>query len=186
LGNRGILHDESKSVRRTHAHQNWVTCALSFKGRKQELMAPGRYTQLFFLDEVTSLSAGHRPCATCRRDRYRSFTEAWKAIHGTAEPGRSLPQTIDRVLHRARISRGEKVTFRARLKTLPNGTIFVHSGQPALVWHGNHHRWFFSGYEEFGRLPDEDVDVLTPKPIVDLFLAGWVPSTLSEHCNPGM
>lgn len=28
MGNRGILHDEAKTVTRTHAHQNWVTCTL--------------------------------------------------------------------------------------------------------------------------------------------------------------
>ena len=26
-------------------------------------MAPGRFTELFFLDEATAFAAGHRPCA---------------------------------------------------------------------------------------------------------------------------
>ena len=31
---------------------------------------PGRFTELFFLDEATALAAGHRPCALCRRADY--------------------------------------------------------------------------------------------------------------------
>lgn len=31
------------------------------------------YTSLFFLDEVTALSAGHRPCFMCRRGDAKAF-----------------------------------------------------------------------------------------------------------------
>ena len=30
-------------------------------------MQPGRFTELFFLDEATAFAAGHRPCALCRQ-----------------------------------------------------------------------------------------------------------------------
>ena len=40
-------------------------------------MAPGHYTRLFFLDEPTTLAAGHRPCAYCRRSAYLAFRDAW-------------------------------------------------------------------------------------------------------------
>ena len=40
-------------------------------------MAPGRYTELFFLDEATALAAGHRPCFECRRTDAQHFAEAW-------------------------------------------------------------------------------------------------------------
>ena len=58
-------------------HRNWVTCLLDFKGRRRDVMSPRRYTELFFLDEAVALAAGHRPCAECRRDRYRAFLAAW-------------------------------------------------------------------------------------------------------------
>jgi hypothetical protein len=135
MGNRGILHDDAGNILRSHAHQNWVTCALQYKDREQTVMAPGRYTQLFFLDEVTALSAGHRPCATCRWDRYRSFIDAWCQVHGRPDTGRSVPQAIERILHGTRIARnGSRVTFRAKLTDLPNGTILADDPTPILLW----------------------------------------------------
>ena len=176
MGNRGIIHDDAGTITRTHAHQNWVTCALHYKHRRQTLMAPGRYTQLFFLDEATALAAGHRPCATCRRDRYRSFVEAWGEVHGGPRDGRSVPQTIDRVLHAARISRRrEKVTFRSRLTDLPTGTIIAGEDHPILLWRGTCLQWSLSGYEEVRSQPPKEVTVLTPNPLVALYAAGWEP-----------
>ena len=60
MGNRGILHDTDKRVGLSNwKHKRWVACMLSFKGRSRVLMAPGRYTELFFLDEAVFLAAGH-------------------------------------------------------------------------------------------------------------------------------
>lgn len=176
MGNRGIIHDDQGNILRSHAHQNWVTCALHYKGRKQVLMAPGRYTQLFFLDEATALSAGHRPCATCRRDRYRSFVDAWCQVHGRPPGHRSVPQLIDKILHAARISRdGEKVTFQAKPAELPDGTMFVDDEAPIQRWNGYFLRWSFSGYRVAEVNESSGVSVLTPKPVVDLFSVGWTP-----------
>jgi hypothetical protein len=61
LGNRGILHDENKQIVRTSRNTVWLICRLEFNGRKRELMSPGSYTELFFLDEAVALAAGHRP-----------------------------------------------------------------------------------------------------------------------------
>ena len=53
MGNRGILHQDNRTLgSKRWAHKNWVTCLLSFGGRKRTLMSPGRYTELFFLDEA--------------------------------------------------------------------------------------------------------------------------------------
>jgi hypothetical protein len=65
MGNRGVLHDANKELKRQFKSRAWITCLLKFKGRKRELMTPRAYTELFFLDEVTAFSAGHRPCAEC-------------------------------------------------------------------------------------------------------------------------
>jgi hypothetical protein len=176
MGNRGILHDEQKTVLRTHAHQNWVTCALSYKGRKRQIMAPGRYTELFFLDEATALAAGHRPCATCRRDRYLAFTRAWEAVQGGAQDGRSLPRTIDRMLHKTRISRqGEKVRFEADCATLPDGTMYTDGAEALLIWKGRSVVWTPDGYARAANLPQGSVRVLTPEPLVAVLRHGYRP-----------
>jgi hypothetical protein len=52
MGNRGNLHNENKEIVRKTKITGWVTCLLDFKGRKRQVMAPGRYTELFFLKDV--------------------------------------------------------------------------------------------------------------------------------------
>lgn len=176
MGNRGILHDDRRNVLRPHAHRNWVACTISFKGRQRRVMAPHRYTELFFLDEVTALAAGHRPCATCRRERYRAFTRAWISVHGGAEDGRSLPHTIDRRLHAARIDRRrEKVTYEAECADLPDGTVFSDGAQPWLIWGGRRFRWTFDGYTPEEPVPQGPVTVLTPRPTVAVLREGYRP-----------
>ncbi len=61
MGNRGLLHDENQNIRRPFKLQAWLICLLEFKGRKRPVMAPRQYTELFFMDEATAFSAGHRP-----------------------------------------------------------------------------------------------------------------------------
>ena len=73
LGNRGILHNEKKEIIRPWKQKNWVLCELNFKERKREVFSQNSYSELFFLDEATALSAGHRPCASCRRQRVDEF-----------------------------------------------------------------------------------------------------------------
>ena len=80
MGNRGCLHDDQRRLARTQtSRQDWVTCRLRFKDRLRPLMAPGQYTELFSLDEVTAFAAGHRPCSECRRDRFVAYKQAWAA-----------------------------------------------------------------------------------------------------------
>jgi len=177
MGNRGILHDEHRILRRKYAHANWVTCALAFKDRKRALMTAQRYTELFFYDEATAFAAGHRPCAQCRRARYASFVAAWCDTHGRPEAATSVPQSIDRILHAARTRRGgQKVTYQAPRAELPDGTIFTEARQPVLVWNRALYWWTFDGYRR-ANIPAGDtcVTVLTPKPIVAVFAAGWRP-----------
>ncbi len=69
MGNRGgRFHDpETRTLTtRRWASRQWIICVLDFKHRHREVMGHG-YTELFFLDEVTALAAGHRPCFECRR-----------------------------------------------------------------------------------------------------------------------
>jgi hypothetical protein len=75
-GNRGCLHDEQGRIRRRYNGKRWIACRLEFRGwQRSPLMQPGRFTELFFLDEATAFAAGHRPCALCRREDYVRFLE---------------------------------------------------------------------------------------------------------------
>lgn len=175
MGNRGILHDQTKTVILTHAHLNWVTCALSFKERRREIMAQGDYTELFFLDEATALAAGHRPCAECRRQRYNEFTAIWRQVRGEPDAGRSLPQTIDKALHAARIQRGRKVTYTAEIAALPDGVMIDGGEAPVLLWDGRQFDWSLGGYQRRTVPLTGVVTVLTPEPLVQIIEAGFRP-----------
>jgi hypothetical protein len=53
MSNRGVLHDAEGHIKRTWESKRWIVCLLEFRGRKQQVMTPGQYTELFFLDEAT-------------------------------------------------------------------------------------------------------------------------------------
>jgi len=64
------------------AHKAWITCTLDYQGVngqrvKRQIFSPGSYSELFFLDEATAFTAGHRPRAQCRRERFNTFKAAW-------------------------------------------------------------------------------------------------------------
>ena len=179
MGNRGVLHDASQNVVASWRLQRWITCVLTFKERRREVFAPNRYSELFFLDEATSLAAGHRPCAECRRERYEEFRAAWAAggRGRTSAPGFLKAEAIDRVLHAERLDAGGgKRTYAAAVSSLPDGTIVEHAGVPHLVRDATLSPWSFNGY---GRRvdvpPDTEVAVLTPRSIVLAIREGFVP-----------
>ncbi len=182
MGNRGVLHDVNKRIVAPWRLPRWITCVLSFKDRRREVLAPNRYTELFFLDEATSLAAGHRPCAECRRARYEEFRAAWAR-------GR-LPlrkaEEIDRALHAERLEvGGGKRTYRAALSSLPDGTMVEHHGRPHLSWRGELRPWSFFGYSAAVQTdPGTRVTVLTPPSIVHAIRAGFMPQ-VSEDGTSG-
>jgi hypothetical protein len=178
MGNRGILHNAEGHVIAAWRLRRWITCVLDFKGRRREVFAPHRYSELFFLDEATSLAAGHRPCAECRRSRFKEFSAAWAACspdHVVSQP--LSADAIDRVLHSDRVRQGGgKKTYQAVLSTLPAGSIAEHEGRAYLIWAGKLRPWSFAGYgPAAGVLPATEVTVLTPKSIVQAIRAGFVP-----------
>src|SRR5947207_4205626 len=105
MGNRGCLHDAHQRIRRSFACKRWIVCVLAFRGRKRTVMTPGRYTELFFLDEATALAAGHRPCAECWRARFLDYCNAWVLAH-PSDRRLTSPTTeeIDRRLHSERVA----------------------------------------------------------------------------------
>ncbi|SFU42068.1 hypothetical protein [Halomonas korlensis] len=186
MGNRGILHDDDRQVKKTHAHQNWVVCVLQFKGNRRSLMAPGRYTELFFPDEATALAAGHRPCMECQRERGLEFKKYWTQANRPDGTGGVRVPEMDRQLHRERISRREKVTWLSPVAALPDGAFFEHEGQAYLVWGGGYWRWSFEGYQKADPLvTNQAVEVLAPHSVVQALKHGFVPKVkmASESSN---
>ncbi len=172
MGNRGCLHDDAQQIVRHHKGRRWITCRLAFGGRRRDLMAPGRYTELFFADEATAYAAGHRPCAECRRAAYRGFQALWRDVHGGGTPP---AEVMDRALHSARIDKaGARVTYLARRGELPDGVIWLFDGAPVLVARGRDWRWGFDDYTPLDAVVGAGalVPVLTPRPIVALIAAG--------------
>jgi hypothetical protein len=184
MGNRGRLHDDARRiVRRVQSgYRAWVTCVLAFKGRRRTVMTPGRYTELFFLDEATALAAGHRPCGECRREDYRRFKAAWLRGNPERGVGESAPiAALDRELHRDRLGPdGRPPTFVAAWASLPDG-VFVagpRAGDAWLLWRGALWPWSAAGYGPAVALPGVGpATVLTPRSTVAAIAAGYVPGS---------
>lgn len=177
MGNRGVLHNDRKEVLREFRLKAWITCRLEFKNRKRQLMSPGMYTELFFLDEVTAFAAGHRPCAECRRDRFNAFKQAWVKAHGLPASGKLRVADIDKVLHQQRIDAdGQRPLWQATVDGLPVGAVFTQGSEYFAVHPSGLLRWTIEGYGAAESLPgDTVVDVVTPQAMIDVFLSGFVP-----------
>jgi hypothetical protein len=180
IGNRGVLHNERQQILRPFRLKAWITCVLEFKGRRRAIMAPNRWTELFFLDEATAFSAGHRPCFECRRTDAMRFKSHW--ISGNPEYGfdqRTPINEIDTIIHAQRIDRqGEKVTYKALFTDLPAGAFVVHAGQAHLLRDRLLFPWSPFGYGPGIALPEDGIAVvLTPRSIVNAFKAGYLPQT---------
>ena len=181
MGNRGRLHDESGRIRRPWQVKRWLLCRLEFNGRHRVVMAPDRYTELFFLDEATGLAAGHRPCFECQRTSFNAFAAAWAVGVGIV-PGATRPSadSIDERLHQERVGPGRsKRSFRASIDDLPDG-VFVKldedDGQAHLLRDGQLLAWSPGGYtRRLSRPIGVEVAVLTPRSTVDVIRSGYVP-----------
>ena len=183
MGNRGgQLHDDHRRLtRRRWVSRQWIACALTYKDRHETIMAPGRYTQLFFLDEATAFSAGHRPCALCRRADFLRFMGLWQKLRGMATQPKVAE--VDAMLHAERVGLGrEKVSYVAKLGELPEGVMVAPTDGSAFhpiacLYHGSHLLpWSPSGYEQASPAsPSLEVRVLTPASIVAIFAAGYAP-----------
>lgn len=189
LGNRGILHKEQKQIVVPWRGKAWVTCLLAFEGIKRQVFSVGSYSELFFLDEATAFSAGHRPCNYCQKDRFKEFKTAWltanRELHSIIEHNPSI-KIIDNILHTQRAARGgAKVKFTEAIQNVPDGTLIEISGNAFLVYYNALFPWSFSGYGTPVELPKTDtlVQVLTPKSIVCMFRTGFVPKV---HTSVGV
>ncbi|MBI2718430.1 MAG: hypothetical protein HY245_02735 [Rhizobiales bacterium] len=161
LGNRGgKFHrpDRTLGTRRWASH-HWICCELGYKGLHHEPMGGG-YTSLFFLDEVTALAAGHRPCFYCRRAAARAFL------------GNRRVNEFDAVLH------GERTALRpeSAIGALPDAAMVEIDGAAWAVRRGFLLRWSHSGYTaaiECG--PAVRGRLLTPLSIAAILRLGYQP-----------
>lgn len=209
-GNRGIIHDpETKTLlKKRWTLQAWIICVCEYKGRRREPMGRNRpggvegkglpgWTELFFLDEVTALAAGHRPCFFCRHGRASDFVGRFGRAFGIAAPRAPL---LDRRLHQERFASSRKalpsITIDA-VGALPDGAM-VAAGTPTAsrdmqasgvhiandarayaVHDGQLLPWSFAGYG--ARLPaaafaGRPLALITPPTTVAVLAAGYKPA----------
>ena len=180
-GNRGCLHDAAGRIRRRYAGRRWIACRLRFRGwHRSPLLQPGRFTELFFLDEATAFAAGHRPCALCRREDYVRFGELF--------PGARGADAIDAQLHGERVVPGGRAQHHhaAALDRLPDGAFVLRDGAPWLVRGDALLRWTPGGYAERAARPAQARAVLvTPPSLVAVLRAGWEPVVPLLHPSAG-
>ena len=170
-GNRGCLHDDEGRIRRHYGVRRWISCRLQYKGwHRARLLQPGKFTELFFLDEATAFAAGHRPCALCRREDYDRFVRLWRRRHDDAGA-----DAVDLRLHGERfdpVSRARRLHDVA-YDRLPDGAFVLHAGKAKLVLGDELLRWSPGGYLAGEPRPSGVAALVTPPSIVAVLRAGW-------------
>jgi hypothetical protein len=174
-GNRGCLHDAAGRIRRRYDGRRWIACRLRFRDwHRGPLLQPGRFTELFFLDEATALAAGHRACALCRRADYDRLRALWRDLHG----GPAGADAVDARLHAERLLPGsrERRLHDVALDGLPDGAFVLHDGAPHLVAGAALLRWTPAGYAPRTPRPAGGrAALITPPSLVAVLRAGWTP-----------
>ena len=172
MGNRGgRLHDGQRKLgARRWTSKQWICCRLEFNNRRRKVWADS-YSELFFLDEVTALAAGHRPCFECRRQDAEFFAALF-----SGKRMRATAPAMDEVLHAERLDGKTKRVHRRKIDTLPDGAMIALVGEAFALSGAQLLRWTPSGYAKARPRPHAiDVDVLTPPSIVAVLAAGYRP-----------
>jgi hypothetical protein len=170
MGNRGgKFHRDDRTLGgRRWASRHWICCDLHYRNAQHEAM--GRYyTSVFFLDEVTALAAGHRPCFFCRRKEAEAFLSL-------AEPP-LMADAADLILHEQRFaSRQKTVTPACDAAALPDGAMVAIDGEPHAVRGARLLRWSFEGYGDARpRRTVKRATLITPPLIVTVLANGFRP-----------
>lgn len=189
-GNRGIIHDpETKTLlKKRWALQAWIICVCRFRDVRREPMGRNRqvngelggkagWTELFFLDEVTALAAGHRPCFFCRRERATDFVARFGEAFGIAEPRAPM---VDKRLHKERLASGGRAPLltASELGDLPDGTMIAQGDAAYALRAGKARKWSFAGYANpiaFDRLADRPLRLLMPATTIAVLRRGFAP-----------
>jgi hypothetical protein len=185
-GNRGCLHDADGRIRRRWNGRRWIACRLAFRGwLRRPLLQPGRFTELFFLDDATAMAAGHRACALCRREDYVRLTEIWRSLH----PGQTGADAIDAQLHLERVDPKTRAhrCHTAPFASLPDGAFVLAEAEPHVVVGLDLLRWTPGGYGAGTPRPTRGpATVITPPSLVEVLRAGWDPVVPLLHPSAGV
>ena len=184
-GNRGVIHDPATRtlLKRRWASPAWIICARRFRDWRREPMGRNRpdgkvgWTELFFLDEVTGLSAGHRPCFFCRRERANDFVKAFGGAFGIDAPRAPM---LDKRLHKERVASGGRPTpvSLAQLESLPDGAMVADGDKAYALRAGAALEWSFGGYASptaIDLLSGRALRVLTPPTTIAALRQGFAP-----------
>lgn len=169
MGNRGgRFHTDDRTLRsRRHVSRRWISCLCDFGNRRRDVWGRG-YTELFLLDEVTALAAGHRPCFECRRADAARFAALFPSAWKTAA-------AMDGILHDERLQAGRKRLHKMQIDELPDGAMFSELDACFAVRGDAVLRWSFDGYAEPVGRPSGIVNVLTPPSIIATLRGGYAP-----------
>ena len=178
-GNRGILHEPEtrRLAGRRWTTRAWIVCICDWKDRRREVWGRNGpnggagWTELFFVDEVTALAAGHRPCFFCRRNDARAFQSAFAAGNGLSSV--SAPQMDEKLHAERRLSaRGAPVALWP--EDLPDAAMIEVDGDALVRRKGRWLRWTFDGYVETCE-PNAPAAVITPPSTIATLRAGYRP-----------
>ena len=184
-GNRGIIHDPDTRtlLGRRWTTKAWIVCTLHLGDRRRDVMGRNgpnggaSWTELFFLDEVTALAAGHRPCFYCRRPDARRFQSCFAAGNSLA---RVSAPSMDGLLHGQRpLSGGPRpVLDAAAIAALPDGAVIASRGRPFAVLRDTLLPWNHAGYDRpiaAGALDPAETTLITPLSTVAALRSGFKP-----------
>jgi hypothetical protein len=186
MGNRGgTFHRDDKTLgKRRWASTHWICCELDWKGKHHEPMGQG-YTSLFFLDEVTALAAGHRPCFFCRRKEAEAFLGGERVdvfdrrVHGERRDlisrfAPASPKEKRQYVPSPFMERGDREAVGK--VPWPDGMMIECEGGFFAVRHQKFLRWSFDGYTSVIPFnPAMLIKVLTPPSIVAILRRGFQP-----------
>jgi hypothetical protein len=175
-GNRGgRIHDPAsrRLTGRRWTSRRWICCVTQFKNRHRSVWGPG-YTELFFLDEVTALAAGHRPCMECRRRDNLAYRAA--VAHALGLATLIMCDDLDWLLHEERLDKRTKRVHAKPVDSLPDGVMVAGPDGSALALRGSAALpWTPFGYGPPVARPSGMVAMLTPPTSVAALKNGFQP-----------
>ena len=170
MGNRGgKFHRDDRTLGgRRWTSRHWICCDIHYKNKQHDAMGQ-YYTSVFFLDEVTALAAGHRPCFFCRRKEAQHFLSL------AAQP--LMADAADLILHEQRFaSRKKDVTQERAIADLPDATMVAIEGVPHAVRGARLLPWSFEGYGDARpRRSVQRATLITPPLFVTILANGFKP-----------
>jgi hypothetical protein len=138
-------------------------------------MTPGRFTELFFLDEATALAAGHRPCGECRYRDYEHLTGMWTELHPKQHGADAIDEQLDRERRDPETKR--RRFHDSRFGDLPDGAFVLHDGEPHLLLGPRLLHWSPAGYDARISRPQARArtTVITPPSLIELLRTDRTP-----------